>query len=353
VKVIDYDATFREISIRVHIMEVMTAPLTISETVYSSKLCRINFMFHNLRLGAYNTLVVGGQYTNRLVLLGLLVVELSKIASSIYLYVTFKHLRKLIILLTDVSQSLFLSVFLVIALIICPAETNDDVPDNLQTSGMWTVIISCMSEYLLLIIYIVITVHDMLRLRKATKTLPKRTNSIIKYRYEKIMPIVSNEETLQEYLKPKKLARKPRADNRVKRLVPGNHIPSDQQLILAHGMKVNMQQNSLSKVKNILNKLKQTPGDGERSNKKELTLAQKEPSNEKSKQVSNAQAGGYTSLWEQMAKNGLTIPGLKTKSRYVNKKILTGNLLKKQKPGARSIKKIVRKDENTGNILYL
>src|SRR3990167_8610119 len=44
VKVIDYDATFREISIRVHIMEVMTAPLTISETVYSSKLCRLNFL---------------------------------------------------------------------------------------------------------------------------------------------------------------------------------------------------------------------------------------------------------------------------------------------------------------------
>lgn len=122
-----------------------------------------------------------------------------------------------------------------------------------------------MSEYLLLIIYIVITVHDMLRLRKARKTLPKRTNSIIKYRYEKIIPIVSNEEIFQEDSKQKSAALKLKQEKKANKLIKGNGFSAEQKLVLAQSLQINMQQNSLSKVKTILNRLKQAPGDGGKS----------------------------------------------------------------------------------------
>ena len=135
-----------------------------------------------------------------------------------------------------------------------------------------------MSEYLLLIIYIVITVHDMLRLRKARKTLPKRTSSIIKYRYEKITPFPSES---QSSLSP--------SSARQIRESPTQSSPNKKTILLTrrfnpllfkdqhHATRPNREPvlspdiqpdpstvtaQTHSKVKTILNRLKHTPGEG-------------------------------------------------------------------------------------------
>ena len=95
---------------------------------------------------------------------------------------------------------------------------------------------------------------------------------------------------------------------------------------------MNMQQNSLSKVKTILNRLKHTPGDGGRSDEME-TQQVSNPQIQRNNQLSNAQTGGYANLWEQMAGETLTIPGLNSKPKKPRKQLDQNYRIKIRTPG--------------------
>ena len=83
----------------------------------------------------------------------------------------------------EVSQSFFLALFFVNALLISPKRFDELILDFYQDAGIWIVIASCVAEYLLLLTYIGIAIYEFVKNRKMMKRLnvKQRTYSLITF----------------------------------------------------------------------------------------------------------------------------------------------------------------------------
>ena len=84
----------------------------------------------------------------------------------------------------EVSQSYWLSLFFVNALLISPKRFDELILDFYQDAGIWIVIASCVAEYLLLLTYIGIAIYEFVKNRKMMKRLNvklKERKSIVSY----------------------------------------------------------------------------------------------------------------------------------------------------------------------------
>jgi len=180
--VIDYEATFQEIELCHHQVEILSASLRLDQQVYRSRASRCTFLMHVLRINLFQCLVVACQYTNSLVLVSLLMIEVTKVAVTVLLYLRLKHLKNLLVLVMEVLNSLFLGVFMLICLWVNLSEQTEG--EAYQTAAIYTIITSCICEYLLLISYLVITVYNAIKNRKSSsknKRGNKPSTSFIKY----------------------------------------------------------------------------------------------------------------------------------------------------------------------------
>ena len=182
VTVIDYEATYQEIELCVHQVEILSASLRLERRVYQSQASRCSFLMHILRINLFQCLVVACQYANSLVLASLLAVETAKVATTVLLYIKLRHLKNLLLLVMEVLNSLFLGVFMLICLWVNLSEHT--AGDAYQTAAIYTIITSCVCEYLLLISYIAITVFNAVKNRKKANKqsgAKKTALSFIKY----------------------------------------------------------------------------------------------------------------------------------------------------------------------------
>ncbi len=109
---INYPKTYSRINSYYHLINQASTFLRLDSKVYMSKLCRCSYPILVVRMSLYQLVVVGCQYSSGLGLSSLLLLEFSKIFGQTITHFRYKHLKNLLVLLMEISQSLFLSVFL-------------------------------------------------------------------------------------------------------------------------------------------------------------------------------------------------------------------------------------------------
>ena len=83
----------------------------------------------------------------------------------------------------EVSQAIWLIMFLFNALLISPKRFDEIILDFYQDAGIWIVIASCVAEYLLLLTYIGVAAYDFFKNRKMMKKMnvQRRTYEFLKF----------------------------------------------------------------------------------------------------------------------------------------------------------------------------
>ena len=83
----------------------------------------------------------------------------------------------------EVSQAIWLTLFLNDALLISPKRFDEIILDFYQDAGIWIVIASCVAEYLLLLTYIGVAAYDFFKNRKMMKKMnvQRRTYEFLKF----------------------------------------------------------------------------------------------------------------------------------------------------------------------------
>ena len=155
--VIDYLRTYKEIDYNMHLMVVMANHLKLSRIVFLSLGCRANFLMHTLRLCIYQMLVIVNQYFVRPCVGILIVMELSRVIVTSALYAKKKHYKQVLLFLLDVSQSVFLCVFLCFAYMYIERDLqNNPIPEQQENMTIYLVIGATLVEYALTFMYLTI-----------------------------------------------------------------------------------------------------------------------------------------------------------------------------------------------------
>jgi len=157
----------------------MSTMLTVREEIYASRLCRLSFALSFLRLPLYNLMIVTGQECRATTISVLIAYEVIKATYQAFLQKKMKYFISKVALTMEITQSVFLSSFLILCLILRPIPFNELVGDSYQDAGIWIIIASCGSEYILLLIYIGVTTHEYCKERKIRNTYEKRMGEIL------------------------------------------------------------------------------------------------------------------------------------------------------------------------------
>ena len=168
-------------------MDLATSTIRLDPAVYQSTLCRLLPTTVWLRVNVFSLTILSCQYANGLGLTVLLLIELSRLFATIYAYLKYKYLKNIICLLMEVSQSFFLALFFVNALLISPKRFDELILDFYQDAGIWIVIASCVAEYLLLLTYIGVAIYEFVKNRKMMKKLnvkPEKTSIVYEDEFE-------------------------------------------------------------------------------------------------------------------------------------------------------------------------
>ena len=161
-RIIDYERTYDELELNHHLVSVSSSSLMISQKVYMSAACRLHLTVHSFRVGFYQFFMVAGQGCPRLMACCILVLELAKIIRSIYLYCKLKYLKSKVLLAIDLSQSLYMAVFFSIFLF-APLREDYVPAAGLQNLAMWLVVLTCLTEYILLGAFLLISAIDLVK----------------------------------------------------------------------------------------------------------------------------------------------------------------------------------------------
>src|SRR3990167_9576396 len=172
---INYKKTYFEIDFNVHLMNMATFPLRIDESVYDSAIVRVLTVILWWKTPFYVLMILSCQYANTFMLIVLLIISVTHLSAIIYAYLKYKYLKNIICLLMEVSQSIFLILFFLIALLISPKRFDEPVIDFYQDAGIWIVICSCVAEYLLLITYITVAAYEFIKNRNMMKKMNVQT----------------------------------------------------------------------------------------------------------------------------------------------------------------------------------
>ena len=167
---IDYNKTYSEIFLHKHESEFLSSTMTIKKEVFSTRWARLSMIIQLARISGYQSFIISCQYTNVLGIISLMMIEVGKIILTIVVYIKLKHIRFIILLIMELSQSVFLLFFMITCLIINSRTRNGkEPPIAYQSIGIYTVITSCICEYLLLLTYIFMSLYLYIRNRPVSK----------------------------------------------------------------------------------------------------------------------------------------------------------------------------------------
>jgi len=171
---INYKRTYKELHANYHMLIMMSNSLKVTDQVYNSKLCRLLFSFTMSRLPIYHLLIVSCQNASGLNTSFLILFELLKLIYTLLMQFKLKIARRPITIFVEILQSIGLMAFLFIALLLHTKRFNELVGDSYQDAGIWIIIASCGSEYILLLIYIGIAAMEHFKTRKIRKVYEQR-----------------------------------------------------------------------------------------------------------------------------------------------------------------------------------
>ena len=164
---IDYEKTWENINMNVHLMAFFTTPLKTETKVYDSRLSRNLVLLHFLRMFAYQLLIPIGQYMPGSTILALLSLEIMKISLAIYIQFKYRAMVDPVVVLTETAQHFFMTVFLVLAFAINMHNSKNlgQVDSIYQSIGIVVILVAIVLEYLLIVMKMILVVVALIRSR--------------------------------------------------------------------------------------------------------------------------------------------------------------------------------------------
>lgn len=164
---INYKRTWESLESNPHLLAMMSSALSVTEEVYASRSCRAHFTFLMLRLVWYNWCILVGQYACGLTIVAMMLFEATKLIYTLRLQSKLKFMSSKTMFVSETLQSSCLISFLTIALLVRGYGFNELVGDSYQDAGIWIIIASCGSEYILLLIFVTVILREQYLTRKA------------------------------------------------------------------------------------------------------------------------------------------------------------------------------------------
>ena len=168
-KVIDYRRSYSIIGLNVHLINLMSGSLKTNETAYNSYLCRSTFLMHTMRIFMYQVILISTQFAAVLAFVCLMSLEVSKVILTITLYCKKRHYRYIILFLLDISQSIFLFIFLCMCYPTVSRSSPLRTKEVYETVSIYCIVISCTIEYILLLSFVYISVAQNRKISRTTK----------------------------------------------------------------------------------------------------------------------------------------------------------------------------------------
>jgi len=94
--VVNYPKTYRAITADKFYVKSLATNIRETKKVLSSGACRSNLEIHLLRVVSYQVCIVSCQYANKMCLLMLIGIELTKVLHATYCYIKYKYLKNII-----------------------------------------------------------------------------------------------------------------------------------------------------------------------------------------------------------------------------------------------------------------
>ena len=167
--VIDYDKTWENINLNVHLMSFFTTPLKAEKKVYQSRISRNLVILHYARMYIYQILIPVGQYLPGFTIFLLLSFEIGKVVSAIYIHMKYRALVDTIVIFAETFQHVFMSIFFMIAFTISIYYNESDLGLAWQTFAIYILLAAIVLEYLLLTLKMVSLCRTFIRNRKLGK----------------------------------------------------------------------------------------------------------------------------------------------------------------------------------------
>jgi hypothetical protein len=149
---IDYNKTYEEIYLNRSMLRIQTWTTRRHLESFGSRAVRFLSLNLWMRLVMYELTISSTQYCTTVGLLFMLFWELISLGVGGFALVKYKYTKNVICLLLEILTPIWMTIFLIIALIIHTTTPEDAEPSlALQVIGMYTIIIAIITEYLLLL----------------------------------------------------------------------------------------------------------------------------------------------------------------------------------------------------------
>lgn len=179
VKRVDYKLTYDEYFTDNARIELLSSMLRLDKGVYNSGNCRCFELICMVRIGIYQVLVVSAQYMSGLMILILAVTELLKIKIVVQEYTSRKFLNSVVILLAQLTQSLFILLFLILCFLYHFQSFKQYVTEGSQSFGVMIIFLAFIIEWVLAVTGLVVNLFIPLICKRKEKNPP--AYELIKY----------------------------------------------------------------------------------------------------------------------------------------------------------------------------
>jgi hypothetical protein len=141
--------------------------LTLNPDFLKMNLIKLNGFFFILRITVYQIAIAALPLSPGLCILILLITETFLFLISLLKYLKYKHFKKEILLIQKISQSFFLTTFLIILMILNFSESNEPrsfvpVPIKRQILAQYIIVIAILLEIIFTVVVLVGTVRDLI-----------------------------------------------------------------------------------------------------------------------------------------------------------------------------------------------
>lgn len=184
---INYSRTYDNIRAKVHLLAVMASSIKTDRKSLAPRGARIMFVLHLVKVISYQTLIVVSQLSPLTAIIPLICLEIGRSFIAVTLQFKHKSMLNWVAFGCEISQSLFLTVFLLLCLGMPFSTPQGDVNHHVQALGIYLILISVCVEYILTLSQIGMSLYELLdRKRKKLKVVEKPHDWYLEF-YE--MPI--------------------------------------------------------------------------------------------------------------------------------------------------------------------
>ena len=167
-KQINYKKTYFEIGCNFPLMEMVSGSFIPREIIGDSLACRYLCLSPWFRLVFIQLLISSCQYASHLAVSLMLVNEYARIIIALFVLLEYKIYKTKMHFVADVLQSAFLVVWLSICLLLSAKRFDETVSDSLQDTGVWVLLIACLVDYVVLLVFCGMGIYSFCKTKRLT-----------------------------------------------------------------------------------------------------------------------------------------------------------------------------------------